>query len=285
MKNLYRTTILGAAMLFWAGTVTAQNVPIDFETAGNGASWTWTVFENTTNPPPLEIIENPDQSGINTSCTVAKFTALQTGNPWAGCESQHGADLGAFMLDTNTSTIKIMVWKSVISDVGVKLVTPSSAAMVEIKIPNTLTNQWELLTFDFSSYVGQFPYATEMVDQIVIFPDFDLGGRTQDNICYFDNVWGLDSIAVSCSGGTAAVSETERMSLELYPNPAQNNFFIQSEFLIDEIIIYDVMGSIVSKEITSSNVIDVDVTNFVSGVYLIEARSGGQLIRKRLTKN
>ncbi|MDB0063123.1 T9SS type A sorting domain-containing protein, partial [Crocinitomicaceae bacterium] len=73
--------------------------------------------------------------------------------------------------------------------------------------------------------------------------------------------------------------------LELYPNPAQNNFFIQSEFLIDEIIIYDVMGSIVSKEITSSNVIDVDVTNFVSGVYLIEARSGGQLIRKRLTKN
>jgi len=277
-------TILGLATVFLAGSATAQNVPIDFETIGNGASWTWTVFENTSNPA-LEIIDNPDQSGINTSCTVAKFTALQTGNPWAGCESQHGADLGAFMLSANTSTIKIMVWKSVISDVGVKLVTPSSAAMVEIKIPNTLTDQWELLTFDFSSYVGQGPYASEMVDQIVIFPDFDLGGRTQDNICYFDNVWGVDSVAVACSGGTAAILETERISFELYPNPTQNNFSIQSELLIDEIIIYDLMGSIVSKEITSSNVVDVDVTNFVSGVYIIEARIGGQLIKKRLTKN
>ena len=284
MKNLYRMTILGLATVFLAGSATAQNVPIDFETIGNGASWTWTVFENTSNPA-LEIIDNPDQSGINTSCTVAKFTALQTGNPWAGCESQHGADLGAFMLSANTSTIKIMVWKSVISDVGVKLVTPSGAAMVEIKIPNTLTDQWELLTFDFSSYVGQGPYASEMVDQIVIFPDFDLGGRTQDNICYFDNVWGVDSVAVACSGGTAAILETERMSFELYPNPTQNNFSIQSELLIDEIIIYDLMGSIVSKEITSSNVVDVDVTNFVSGVYIIEARIGGQLIKKRLTKN
>ncbi|MEJ6492652.1 MAG: T9SS type A sorting domain-containing protein [Flavobacteriales bacterium] len=284
IKNLYRMTILGLATVFLAGSATAQNVPIDFETIGNGASWTWTVFENTSNPA-LEIIDNPDQSGINTSCTVAKFTALQTGNPWAGCESQHGADLGAFMLSANTSTIKIMVWKSVISDVGVKLVTPSSAAMVEIKIPNTLTDQWELLTFDFSSYVGQGPYASEMVDQIVIFPDFDLGGRTQDNICYFDNVWGVDSVAVACSGGTAAILETERMSFELYPNPTQNNFSIRSELLIDEIIIYDLMGSIVSKEITSSNVVDVDVTNFVSGVYIIEARIGGQLIKKRLTKN
>lgn len=165
----------------------AQNAPINFETGGYGANWTWTVFENDANPP-VEIIANPDQSGINTSATVAKFTALQAGNPWAGCESAHGStDLGPFVLDATNSSIKIMVWKSVISDVGIKLVAPTGWSQGEIKVPNTLVNQWEELTFNFSSFVNP-PASEGALDQIVVFPDFDLAGRTQDNVVYFDNI-------------------------------------------------------------------------------------------------
>jgi len=159
----------------------AQNAPIDFETGGYGADWTWTVFENDTNPP-VEIIANPDASEPNTSATVAKFTALQTGQPWAGCETLHGEDIGTFDIDATNSTIKIMVWKPVISDVGIKLVKPDGWSLGEIKVANTVTNAWEELTFDFASQM-ETGY-----DQIVIFPDFDLDGRTQDNICYFDNI-------------------------------------------------------------------------------------------------
>jgi hypothetical protein len=169
------------------GIVSAQNQPIDFESGGFGANWTWTVFENNTNPP-LEIIPNPNASGINTSATVAKFTALQAGNPWAGCESAHGTtDLGEFVLDASNSTIKIMVWKSVISDVGIKLVSTNGWSQGEIKVPNTLVNQWEELTFNFAGYLNP-PASEGPLDQIVIFPDFDLAGRTQDNIIYFDNI-------------------------------------------------------------------------------------------------
>jgi len=168
-----------------SGIALAQNNPIDFESGGFGATWTWTMFENDTNPP-VEIVPNPDMSGVNTSATVAKFTALKTGNPWAGCESLHGADIGTFTLDATNSKVKIMVWKSVISDVGLKFVLPSSDALPEIKVANTLINQWEELTFDFSSRIG-LP-ATIGQDQIVIFPDFNLAGRTQDNIIYFDNI-------------------------------------------------------------------------------------------------
>jgi len=165
----------------------AQNNPIDFESGGFGADWTWTVFENDINPE-LEIIANPDPTGINTSETVAKFTALQTGNPWAGCESAHGTtDLGPFVLDATNSTIKIMVWKSVISDVGIKLVAATGWAQPEIKVANTLINQWEELTFNFSAYPNP-PASEGMYDQIVIFPDFNLAGRTQTNIIYFDNI-------------------------------------------------------------------------------------------------
>ncbi len=194
-------SLLFSWFAFFLVSLSAQNAPVDFETGGNGAAWTWTVFENATNPP-VNIIANPDMSGANTSATVAEFTALQAGNPWAGCETMHGADIGSFTLDASNSVVKIMVWKPTISDVGIKLVQADGAALPEIKVPNTVTNQWEELTFDFSGQIGT------TFDQIVIFPDFDLGGRAQDNVCYFDNITFSMGTAPSMPM-TAAPSPTE----------------------------------------------------------------------------
>ena len=175
--------------LFVTALALSQNGPIDYEAGGNGASWTWTVFENDSNPP-LEIIANPDPTGLNTSATVAQFTALQAGAPFAGVESMHGSDIGTFTLDASNAVVKIMVWKPVISDVGIKFATASSASDGEIKVANTLVNQWEELTFDFSSRIG-LPASTD-IDQIVIFPDFD--ARTSDNVVYFDSITFSDGV-------------------------------------------------------------------------------------------
>jgi hypothetical protein len=163
----------------------SQNNPINFETGGQGASWSWTTFENGTNPA-LQFVANPSATGINTSSTVAKFTALQVGQPWAGCESANGASIGTFTLSASNAIVKMMVYKSVISDVGIKFATGSLASSGEIKVSNTLINQWEELTFDFSSKIGE-PSSTGIA-QIIVFMDFNLAGRSGDNICYFDNI-------------------------------------------------------------------------------------------------
>lgn len=163
----------------------SQTNPINFESGGNGANWSWTTFENGTNPA-LDFVANPSATGINTSSTVAKFTALQTGQPWAGCESQNGASIGTFTLSASNAIVKIMVYKSVISDVGIKFATGSLASSGEIKVSNTLINQWEELTFDFTSKIGE-PSSTGIA-QLIIFPDFNLAGRSSDNVCYFDNI-------------------------------------------------------------------------------------------------
>ena len=194
-----KAIILTIALLAYSSISFAQSNPIDFEQGGHGADWTWNVFETDTNPP-LEIIDNPDQSGIDTSTKVAKFTALATGQAYAGTESAHGdMNLGKFVLDKSNSVIKIMVWKSVISDVGIKLVSDSSWSEGEIKVANTKVNQWEELTFDFSSYINP-PDGNGQLDQIVIFPDFQ--ARSQDNVVYFDN------ITFSASGTTDAMPTT-----------------------------------------------------------------------------
>ena len=160
-------------------------LPINFETTGHGASWTWNVFENDSNPP-VEFVANPNASGINTSSTVAKITALQAGQPYVGCETAHGEMGITWDLSASNAIIKIMVYKTVISDVGIKLVNTTNGAQGEIKVPNTVINAWEELTFDFSSRIGNGLDGSTNIDQIVVFPDFN--ARTSDNVVYFDNI-------------------------------------------------------------------------------------------------
>ena len=144
------------------------------------------MFENADNPP-LEFVANPDPSGINQSATVAKFTARDTNAgaaPYAGLESQHGGNIGTFDLTIENALVNIMVYKTKISDVGIKFATPTGGAQAEIKVANTLINQWELITIDFTCYIGLGE--TTGLDQIIVFPDFI--NRTADDIIYFDNI-------------------------------------------------------------------------------------------------
>jgi len=248
--RLMRHLVLFYVLLKSGGMVLAQNSPIDFETGGYGATWTWTVFENGGNPS-LEIVTNPNTGGINSSATVAKFTALQAGQPWAGCESLHGSDIGTFSLDATNSTLKIMVYKTVISDVGLKFVIPSSGSLGEIKVANTVTNAWEELTFDFSSHIG-LPEAIG-IDQIVVFPDFNLGGRTQDNIIYFDNI-----SFYSNSVGVDNRNETFPQGFALhhnYPNPFNPITTLRYDLPEDALVnitIYDMMGRQVKTLVNGS---------------------------------
>lgn len=160
--------------------VPEEDFLIDFEPDGNGADWTWNVFENSWNPP-LEFVTNPSPSEPNTSATVAKFTALAAGQNWAGCES---SDLDPITFDSNNCTVKIIVYKSVISDIMIKFENGENS--IEINAANTLTNQWEELTYDFSGSMGS------TFTKLVVLPDF--APRDQDNIIYFDNISFSDQI-------------------------------------------------------------------------------------------
>jgi hypothetical protein len=282
--------VLFYVLLKSGGMVLAQNSPIDFEPGGYGAPWTWTVFENGDNPS-LEIVTNPNTGGINSSATVAKFTALQTGQPWAGCESLHGSDIGTFSLHVNNSTLKIMVYKTVISDVGLKFVIPTSGSLGEIKVANTVTNAWEELTFDFSSHIG-FPEAIG-IDQIVVFPDFNLGGRTQDNIIYFDNI-----SFYSNSVGVDNINETFPQGFALdqnLPNPFNPSTRIRYNVLEKEFVniaIYDMMGRQVKTLVNQTQdagyqSVVWDATNdfgkpVSAGIYLYQIQAGEYLSTKKM---
>jgi hypothetical protein len=246
----------------------AQNVPIDFETGGNGADWNWATFENDTNPA-LEIIANPDPSGINTSSTVAKFTAMAGGQPHAGCETEQGAGIGTWTIDQSNSTIRIMVWKSVISDVGIKLVQSDFGSLGEIKVPNTKTEEWELLEFDFSAHIGK------EYTQIVVFPDFQT--RSADNIVYFDNLYGEAT-------ATGSIANKLESTVNIFPNPAQNTLKISSQNALNEVAIYSLEGRLIKQLENGIRDVTIDIAELAKGTYILKATSDNTSLTKRFVK-
>lgn len=182
MKKISVVSFLLLSAITWS-----QNGPITFEPGEFGSTWVWNTFENGANAP-LELVSNPDQTGINTSATVAKMITLQAGAPFAGVENQHpgsqpvpgSSPFGPYVITAANCTVRILVYKSVVSDVGIKFASATNASTGEIKVANSQVNQWEELVFDFSSRIG------ETNDQLIIFPDFQ--ARTADNVCYFDHI-------------------------------------------------------------------------------------------------
>lgn len=164
------------------GNFVAVGTPYDFEATGLGSDFVWAVFENDDNPA-LEFVANPASSTVNDSATVAMFTARMAGQPWAGTETT-AANTTPFTMDATNSIVKVMVYKSVISDVALKF-SVGAAAQAEIKVPNTKINEWEELTFDFSSRIGMAE--TINIDSVIVFPEFT-DGRAADTVSYFDNI-------------------------------------------------------------------------------------------------
>jgi hypothetical protein len=79
---------------------------------------------------------------------------LVAGAWYTGFETAHASGtngIGTFTLnETNSSTIKVMVYKDVIK-VGIKL-RPDGGSTGEIT--NTKINEWEELTFNFAGKIG-----------------------------------------------------------------------------------------------------------------------------------
>jgi len=157
-----------------SAVIFAQYVNVDFEPGSLGAEWAWTVGDNGDNPP-VEFVANPNTTGINSSTNSAMFTARQGGQAWALCFTD---DIDPFEFNANNSIITIMVYKPVVSNIAVKF--EGTSAPFELQSANTLINQWEEITFDFSGSIGN------TYSRLIVIPDFAI--RTEDHILYLDNI-------------------------------------------------------------------------------------------------
>ena len=127
----------------------------------------------------MEVVANPDPSGINTSATVVKFTRDMNGVPWGGFWSALPTPVDL----TTNKYVHVKVWKPRISILKFKVEGgPSANLEIPSMNPQTLTGQWEDIVFDFTEVTGNW-------NTVVFMPDFeDPITLTEDIIIYFDDI-------------------------------------------------------------------------------------------------
>lgn len=221
MRKITQFLLLTAAIVALGGSAKAQST-IDFETVGQ--DWTWTVFSNGSgggDDASLLTIPaaNPDASGINTSAHCAKLVDATTANPWGGTFS---TGIGSVTFTSSNCIVKVMVYKDVISNFDVKFEGGTNPASYEVQVANTKTNQWEELTFDFSSQIGK------TYTQITIIPDFPTT-RTAGSTSYFDNI-SFNAVTAPPSGSdvpstvaTAPASRNANQVVSIYGTNSYTN--------------------------------------------------------------
>ena len=158
------------SVLLLSASVFAQQT-IDFETVGN--NWNWTMFSAGTNGS-FDIVANPAPGGLNTTDSCAMLVVDADGDPWAGVFS---ADFPDMTITNDNCVVKMLVYKDVISNVNLKLEPPA----LDNNVPNTVTNQWEEITYDYSPYIGT------VCTTLTIIPDFP-ASRDYGSTNYFDQI-------------------------------------------------------------------------------------------------
>jgi hypothetical protein len=150
-------------------------IPIDFESSS--VNYSFFNFDGGAS----EKIDNPHQSGINTSAKVARMIKYQ-GQPWGG---------SILLLDeaidfSSSKTFKVKVWSP---KVGGKLLLKvenrtNSDINYEKEATTTVANDWEELKFDFSTIDTNNEYH----NLVLIFDLGTSGDGTANFTYYFDDI-------------------------------------------------------------------------------------------------
>ncbi|MFH4966935.1 hypothetical protein V8G61_01920 [Gaetbulibacter sp. M240] len=150
---------------------TGQLPPLGFQDF-EGAAPTFTNFGGA----GVEVIANPDASGINTSANVAALTKSNGSEVWAGSFFEVGTPLDL----TSYTSISVKTWspKAGIT-VKLKLENVDASVTHEVDLTTTVADGWETLTYDFSAA----PVADYM--RVVIF--FDFGTAGDGSSYYYDD--------------------------------------------------------------------------------------------------
>ena len=82
---------------------------------------------------------------------------------------------------------------------------------------------------------------------------------------------------------TTDVPAVDYINIKLYPNPATNEFGIETGEKINAVSIYNLNGTLIlSKQVLDNNV--VNINSLVSGIYLVKVQTVNGVIMKKLIK-
>jgi len=157
-------------LLFNVSIGNSQSLPIDFETTISTSDFI--DFDGGT----AAVIANPQSNGINTSTMVAQIVR-DGGQIWAGSKLELAANLDFATL--NSISMKVFTSAPIGTIVKFKL---EGTGAIERDVQTTVSNDWEVLTWDFTGEPANF-YS------IVFMFDFgNVGDGSASSTFFFDDI-------------------------------------------------------------------------------------------------
>jgi hypothetical protein len=269
LKNTDMKKILLFITLIAVGSMTvnaqmAGDTLVAFEAVTDTAGWL--VFANGANPADddVTVVENPDTTGVNPTAMALRFVVNADADPWAGMvKNDYYVGDSAIAITEENHMVTIMVYKDRIDSVGIKFEGGlNNAPNFELKVSNTVINEWEVLTFDFSEIIGN------TYEALVLFPDFP-NMREAGAVVYLDNVILGEAPATS-------VSLFEKMPLRVYPNPAENRLHIQHPQMTGFVISNSLGQRVETMNFGETDFRTIEIDRLKSGIHFItvQSRSG-----------
>ncbi len=111
-----------------------------------------------------------------------------------------------------------------------------------------------------------------------------------DYSTYANRRWLLGQGAVAntygrCSPCSVGIGELTDNDLVVFPNPTNTSVNVISEFTIEKIEVYSMLGELISTKNTTSNEVNVELQNLASGVYTFNVFANGGMKTVRVIKN
>lgn len=212
----------------------------------------------------FELVPNPDPSGINTSLNVGKAVEkASSGQPWQGMYT----DLPAPIHFGNDKIVRMKVWSPQVATVTMKIehpLTPGApGSSGDVTVPNTVANEWEELSWDFS--------ATPITDdgeynRITLI--FDINNTPANDVVYY-----FDDIALTggeCASVSVGHGPDAPRPLTIAPNPVTDELRIDDMGNISRLDIINLYGQRLATVSTgAASSMYVQVANLQPATYIL----------------
>ena len=97
----------------------------------------------------------------------------------------------------------------------------------------------------------------------------------------------LDSTSCAVNCNTTDIINNHDLDnlINVYPNPARNNFIIESDLVINSITIYNMLFDKVFATNNFNKFISINLSDYQSSLFFIEIETENKLIRKKIIKS
>lgn len=214
------------------------------------------------------VVSNPVMTAGNPSDSVAVMVR-NGGQPWAGSKLflENNLDFSSM----GFLSMKVFTSAPVGTTMKLKL-EGENGAETEVDVATTVSGEWETLSWDFTGQPADF-------NSLVFMFDFGaVGDSSLSSTFLFDDVEQTNDL-------TSRDPELEVTGIICFPNPAKEYLTITSEdYNMNTVTFYDILGNEILVHDIHSRDIEIDISEFKSGIYLakVETVAGKKIFKVRV---